>query len=203
MHRRTQRLERRLKKEEGKSIEVNDIDVDQLGRGDKTSDDKFAKLLAQNEDDLLNFVAKINKVYQETLRRPAPFVSFVICGMQSSGKSTIMERFLNAPLNIVQEGTGTRCPLDTTCIHDSSLREPRCELSGEELDPSRAGTDLTTEDVFAAITEHNKALGIQDKFSTQPLTLVYRASNVQNMRFVDTPGIIANQVSKPPNPFEL
>jgi len=179
MHRRTQRLERRLKKEEGKSIEVNAIDVDQLGRGDKNSDDKFAKLLTQNEDDLLNFVAKINKVYQETLRRPA------------------------APLNIVQEGTGTRCPLDTTCIHDSSLSEPRCELSGEELDPSWAGTDLTTEEVFAAITEHNKELGSQDKFSTQPLTLVYRASNVQNMRFVDTPGIIANQVSKLPNTFEL
>jgi hypothetical protein len=195
MDRRAKRLERRLKKEEETPIEVNGADVDQVGRGDRTLDGKFSKLLAQNEDDLLNFVAKINKVYQETLRRPAPFVSFVICGMQSSGKSTIMERFLNAPLNIVQEGTGTRCPLDTTCIHDSSLTEPKCELSGDELDPSWAGNDLTTEEVFAAITEHNKELGNQDKFSTKPLTLVYRASNVQNMRFVDTPGIIANQVS--------
>jgi hypothetical protein len=196
MSRQAKRLERRLKKEEGTPNEVDGDVVDQVGRGDKTPDGKFAKLLAQNEDDLLNFVAKINKVYQETLRRPAPFVSFVICGMQSSGKSTIMERFLNAPLNIVQEGTGTRCPLDTTCIHDSSLAEPTCELSGEELDPSWTGTDLTTEEVFAAITDHNKELGNQDKFSTKPLTLVYRASNVQNMRFVDTPGIIANQVSK-------
>ena len=107
-----------------------------------------------------------------------------------------MERFLNAPLNIVQEGTGTRCPLDTTCIHDGSLAQPRCELSGDELDPSRAGDNLSTEEVFAAITDHNKELGDQDKFSTKPLTLVYRASNVQNMRFVDTPGIIANQVSQ-------
>jgi hypothetical protein len=49
------------------------------------------------------------------------------------------------------------------------------------------------EEVFAAITDHNNKLGNQDKFSTKPLTLVYRASNVQNMRFVDTPGIIANQ----------
>ncbi len=123
MDRRKKRLERRLKKEEaqGKAREVNGEDTNQTGRVE-TSDGKFARLLAQDEDVLLSFVAKINKVYQETLRRPAPFVSFVICGMQSSGKSTIMERFLNAPLNIVQEGTGTRCPLDTTCIHDSSLK---------------------------------------------------------------------------------
>ncbi|KAL7554148.1 hypothetical protein ACHAWF_018970 [Thalassiosira exigua] len=192
MDRRAKRLERRRKKEQAKPNEVSGSEFDQPGQV-ATSDDKFAKLLTSNEDVLLNFVAKINKLYQEVLERPAPFVSFVICGMQSSGKSTIMERFLNAPLNIVQEGTGTRCPLDTTCIHDSSLTEPQCELSGKELDPSQVGTGLTTEEVFAAITEHNRELGDQDKFSTEPLVLVYRASNVQNMRFVDTPGIIATQ----------
>ena len=85
-------------------------------------------------------------------------------------------------MNIVQEGTGTRCPLDTTCIHDSSLSEPLCELGGSELDPSKAGTRLTTAAVFAAITEHNRKLADEDKFSNEPLTLVYRSSNVQNMR---------------------
>ncbi len=69
-----------------------------------TSDSKIATLLAENEDDLLSFVVKVNKVYQEKLKRPAPFMTFVICGMQSAGKSTIMERFMSAVLNIVQEG---------------------------------------------------------------------------------------------------
>jgi len=158
-----------------------------------TSDVKFAKLLSQNEDVLLNFVANINKLYQEKLGRPAPFMTFVICGMQSAGKSTIMERFMQAPLNIIQEGTGTRCPLDTTCIHDGSLNEPKCELSGKELDPAMSGTSLTTDEVFRAITAHNKMLADKDEFSTQSLRLIYRAKNVQNMRFVDTPGIISNK----------
>lgn len=87
---------------------------------------------------------------------------------------------------------GTRCPLDTTCIHDANCREPRCELSGKELDEACAGTGLTTADVFAAITRHNQQLGEQERFSMEPLHLVYRANNVQNMRFVDTPGIISN-----------
>ena len=46
-------------------------------------------------------------------------MTFTFCGMQSAGKSTIMERFMNVVLNKVQEGTGTRCPLDNTCIHDA------------------------------------------------------------------------------------
>mmetsp|Transcript_3279 Transcript_3279/g.8360 ORF Transcript_3279/g.8360 Transcript_3279/m.8360 type:complete len:817 (-) Transcript_3279:296-2746(-) len=192
--RRTKRLERLQQKAAAKSRANADTNGSSSGNVPSSNpDEKFSKLIAQKEDVLLNFVAEINKIFTDNLGRPAPFVSFVICGMQSSGKSTIMERFLNAPLNIVQEGTGTRCPLDTTCIHDSSLTQPRCELSGLELAPDKAGTNLSTEEVFETITEHNRNLGDEDKFSTEPLRLIYRANNVQNMRFVDTPGIIANQ----------
>jgi hypothetical protein len=149
------------------------------------SDKRFSELLAKKEDELINFVAMVNKVYQEKLKKHAPFMTFVFCGMQSAGKSTIMERFMNAVINIVQEGTGTRCPLDTTCIHDGNCTIPKCELSGNELDDP--GQHLTVEEVFARITRHNKKLGEEDRFSTEPLRLVYRAKSVQNMRFVDTP----------------
>lgn len=166
-----------------RSIKVNEFD----------DTERFQTLMSRNEDDLLQFVAKVNKVYQELLKRDAPFMTFVFCGMQSSGKSTIMERFLNSVLNIIQEGTGTRCPLDATCIHDSSCIEPKCELSGTELPESMRGKNLPVDEVFQRITKHNQDLGANDKFSTASLHLVFRANNVQNMRFVDTPGIISNK----------
>lgn len=98
------RLERRLKTQSAAATPCSsNVQSKQPG---VSSYEKFSQLLAQDEDVLLDFVAKINKLFQEQLGRPAPFVSFVICGMQSSGKSTIMERFLNNPVNIVQEGTG-------------------------------------------------------------------------------------------------
>jgi Dynamin family len=156
-------------------------------------DDRFATMLSRNEDELLQFVAKVNKVYQENLKRPAPFMTFVLCGMQSAGKSTIMERFLGSALNIVQQGTGTRCPLDSTCIHDSTCVEPRCELSGDELPEDQHGETLAVHEVFERITEHNRKLGAEDRFSTVPLYLVFHSASVQNMRFVDTPGIISNK----------
>jgi Dynamin family len=150
-----------------------------------------ADLLSNDEDLLLNFVAKVNKVYHEKLHKPAPFMTFVLCGNQSAGKSTIMERFLGSVLNIVQEGTGTRCPLDTTCIHDESCLQPKCNLSGSEL--QGGGTGISVEQVFKHITDHNRKLAQEDHFSTEPLHLEYRSKLVQNMRFVDTPGIISNK----------
>ena len=160
---------------------------------EELADEKFSSLLSRNEDELLQFVAKVNRVYQDLLKQPAPFMTFVFCGMQSAGKGTIMERFLNSVLNIVQAGTGTRCPLDTTCIHDSTKTEPSCELYGKELQESFHGKDLPVDEVFKRINAHTMTLGNEDRFSTEPVCLVYRANNVQNMRFVDTPGIIANK----------
>jgi hypothetical protein len=159
---------------------------------DDAMDERATSWLASNEDELIKFTAKVNKIYQEKLKEDAPFMTFVFCGMQSAGKSTIMERFMMAVLNIVHEGTGTRCPLDTTCIHDESCVEPKCDLWGEELQGGgREG--ITVEMVFEKITGHNKMLEGIDAFSTKPLHLIFRANNVQNMRFVDTPGIITTQ----------
>ena len=142
--RRMSRFERKKKRLEKVSRQIeenqkeNDTELDERGLSQRQSivDGHFAKTLAENEDEMLTFVAQVNKIYQENLKKAAPFMTFVFCGMQSSGKSTIMERFMNAVINIVQEGTGTRCPLDTTCIHDASLNEPLCDLSGEDLDKS-------------------------------------------------------------------
>ena len=148
----------------------------------------FATDLANREDDLLRFVAKVSEVYQKHLDKKAPFMTYVLVGMQSSGKSTIMERFLGSVLNIVQEGTGTRCPLDITCIHDDDADPPICKLEGDELPEERTGDDLSVSTVFECITEHNRQLASEDRFSVQPIYLVYRSKIVENIRFVDTPG---------------
>jgi len=187
---------RHKRQQSQKAKDLDDTSSDKRpgsGSGRTKIDDreKLVEFLSKNEVELLDFVVKVNKLYEEKLGKSAPFMTFVLIGMQSSGKSTFMERLLNAVLNIVQEGTGTRCPLDVTCIHDEKAVEPRADLSGEEL--ASAGEGLSVDDVFERITEHNKSLAAEDRFSTKSVKLVYRASNVQNMRFVDTPGIISNQ----------
>ncbi len=102
--RRAKRFERRQKKAQAKALadESDGCQIETNGvRGNNAKDEKFAKLLSKNEDDLVTFVADVNKLYQDKLDKPAPFITFVICGMQSAGKSTIMERFMNAPVSFV------------------------------------------------------------------------------------------------------
>lgn len=151
--------------------------------------------LMRQEDDLIVFVATVNKVYQEVLHKVPPFMRFILIGMQSTGKSTIVERFLKFPMNIVKEGTGTRCPLYVTVIHDESALDPICELSGDELSTASKGGKLNSTNVFELITRHNLCLDKANRFSAVPLYLVVRSNKVQNMMFVDLPGIVSN-VSK-------
>jgi hypothetical protein len=99
-----------------------------------------------------------------------------------------MERFLSSVLNIVKTGTGTRCPLDVTCVHDTEALEPSCDLSGKELDQDEV--KLSATEVFNRIVAHNEKLAKKQCFSEHRIRLVYRSKKVQNMRFVDTPGII-------------
>ena len=192
---------RRLRQEKKRSLVTDAKKSSKMSPSNfADSDERFAKLLAKDEDQLLQIVASINKVYEQKLQKDAPFMTFVLCGMQSSGKSTIMERFMNAVLNIVQEGTGTRCPLDTTCIHDEKLVDPICELRGEE---NVDGDHLSVDEVFKRIVAHNKSLADEDRFSTKPLRLVFKSKHVQNMRFVDTLGIISNKSTGKDNREEI
>jgi len=183
--------ERRKRREQKKVTKRHTKSTPGDREGSEDNNQQLKQLLRNNEDSLLELVAKINRTYKEKLNKDAPFMTFVLVGMQSTGKSTIMERFLHAVLNIVQDGTGTRCPLDTTCIHDASCIEPKAEIYGEELDATKTDS-LSVSEVFKLINEHTKKLEKEDRFSTKALQLVFRSNAVQNMRFVDTPGIIAN-----------
>lgn len=53
--------------------------------GSVVSDDRLADLLKHREDDFLKFVAQVNHVYQDKLKKNAPFMTFMFCGMQSAG----------------------------------------------------------------------------------------------------------------------
>ena len=69
-------------------------------------------------------------------------VRYVLLGMQSSGKSSIVERLIKFPMNVVAEGTGTRCPLYVTCIDDKNAITPECELTGCDACEGQ-GTNIT------------------------------------------------------------
>ena len=152
-------------------------------------------LFSDDEDRLIKCTVDLNRTYEKLFKKPAPFVTFVMVGFQSTGKTTLVDRFLGHALSTIGDGTATRCPLDITVLHDDSAdAEPSCDLEGIELEDP--GKNLSVKDVFKRIDNHSKRLELQQKVSKEPLKLVFRSSKVQNMRLVDIPGLKDNQDSK-------
>ena len=73
------RIRRKSKEKENRNGNISNTSKfdDEGGK-----DERLVALLCRSEDDMLQFVAKANKVYQDLLKRPAPFMTFVFCGMQ-------------------------------------------------------------------------------------------------------------------------
>eukprot|EP00929_Paragymnodinium_shiwhaense_P104120 TRINITY_DN68159_c0_g1_i1.p1 TRINITY_DN68159_c0_g1~~TRINITY_DN68159_c0_g1_i1.p1 ORF type:complete len:980 (-),score=234.70 TRINITY_DN68159_c0_g1_i1:31-2970(-) len=144
-----------------------------------------------DESQLFSFMHQVNEIYLDHLNQPPPFARYILLGLQSTGKSTIVERLLKFPMNIVAEGTGTRCPLYVTCIYDKTVNEAECELSGCERCAQNDGGRVKLHDVFTRVTAHNK--DHVDSFSKDALRLKVKSKHVQNMFFVDLPGIITTK----------
>jgi hypothetical protein len=68
--------------------------------------DSFVKKLSGDENAMVEFMHQVNEVYHSKLRSPPPFMRYILIGLQSTGKSTVVERMLKFPMNIVAEGTG-------------------------------------------------------------------------------------------------
>lgn len=155
-------------------------------------DGKFVRKLAANEDEMCKFMHSVNEVYHDKLKKPPPFMRYILLGLQSTGKSTVVERILKFPMNIVAEGTGTRCPLYVTCMHDEAADPPECSIEGctAEQVKHHLGEKVTVNNVFDMVTKHNKML---NGFSPDALRLTVKSKRVQNMMFVDLPGIITTR----------
>lgn len=104
-----------------------------------------------------------------------------------------MERMINLPLNIIQQGTGSRCPLDIICSNDGANAEIHASISGKELNNGEQEVHAELSNLFARIMEHMQNLAKADRFSSEPLRLTIKRQDVKPCRVVDLPGIISNK----------
>lgn len=143
--------------------------------------------MVKKEGQLFHFLAEIHELYHENLDERAPVSTFVFCGMKSSRKGAVVSRLMDPRLGRAFQSFQPRCPLDITCIRDTSVREPVCELYGYQLELGSIGDNLTVEEAILRIVEVNRGLATKDQYSFEPLQLIFRSHNTQHVRFLDTP----------------
>lgn len=68
---------------------------------------------------------------------------FVLVGLQSAGKSSLIESYLNFPFNVVRANVGTRAPLRLSLVCDPLAKTPQCRVNETDVAYQACAAELT------------------------------------------------------------
>ncbi|CEP02192.1 hypothetical protein PBRA_002457 [Plasmodiophora brassicae] len=124
-----------------------------------------------------------------------------LIGVQSHGKSSLVEFFVGMPLTLIKEDTGTRCPTKFFLQFNVDVKTPRCEIVKVPKEVSHLYPDVSVSSPMKAdykalpnalgkmmqeVEEHSA-----NGFSIDELEVHVTSDLCPNLFFVDLPGIVS------------
>lgn len=129
------------------------------------------------------------------LRSYVSIPQFIFVGMQTSGKSSLVESLVGLQFNFTGTGIATRVPLQisTSSIHPAPL-EPKWDLRWDVERPlhSRHFRSISTSEVRKQIHDIHIELITHQMVCPIPISLSLHWSGARNLRFIDLPGFKGN-----------
>lgn len=136
-------------------------------------------------DKLGKFVSTIDELRDYGL---SPYISLpriAVLGLQSSGKSSLLENIVGYDFLPRGEGIVTRRPLELRLVHDKDCERTMAVF---EKNPKEVLTDFNL--VRQRIIEYtDKDAGVRKGISSAPLQLTITSRNCPDLSLVDLPGI--------------
>jgi hypothetical protein len=109
----------------------------------------------------------------------------VIAGVESAGKSSLIEGILKFPVAYKSANTGTRCPVLYTLRNDVNASKPVVTVNGSSVEAAKLAAVVQKHMHFV---EKNTASG----FTGTPLVIEIISAHVPDLLFVDLPGMLTN-----------
>ena len=147
--------------------------------------------------DALRAMKKLNERFPHILKAEEKIPKFLICGLQSVGKTSLLEAIANMPLGFTAEGTATRCPVEYE-LEQSFGSESYAIVNGKKIN---------VQDLRAQVRVHMEVVketgdivasgkkGESNNFSHQILNVKIVTPDARNMILLDTPGLKSNAAS--------
>ena len=110
-----------------------------------------------------------------------------IIGEQSSGKSTLLEYYIQFPCNFVDPDTGTRCPIRFV-LHQDDGDGTTCTITSKNR-----STTCNKDELSEKIRDHMYQLSLGEKFSSEPLTVEVFGAALDAV-LVDLPGMVNHAI---------
>ncbi|KAJ1567612.1 Dynamin- protein 5A, partial [Cladochytrium tenue] len=140
----------------------------------------------RNNEQLFKLFTKLDQ-YSNMFGVELPLPQIAVTGIQSAGKTTLIETYLGRPIGLACRDTGNRCPVRYTLIRDRkwTAEKPFFEIDGRIVDDTVAHEEIAT---HMRNIKQTHAL----QFSDVELRVTVRAANLPNLQIVDLPGLITN-----------
>uniref|UniRef100_A0A0G4G0Q9 Dynamin N-terminal domain-containing protein n=1 Tax=Chromera velia CCMP2878 TaxID=1169474 RepID=A0A0G4G0Q9_9ALVE len=114
-----------------------------------------------------------------------------IVGIQSAGKTSLIEYFTKFPVGFTNQRTGTRCPVLYKMQRDENVPAERPEISLKL--PGEQEFSLVGDTLVELLCDHMQSLERSSiKFSAEEVHVQIRSSEVHDAVFIDLPGLIPN-----------
>eukprot|EP00271_Cylindrocystis_brebissonii_P004495 TRINITY_DN1618_c0_g1_i2.p1 TRINITY_DN1618_c0_g1~~TRINITY_DN1618_c0_g1_i2.p1 ORF type:complete len:848 (+),score=166.21 TRINITY_DN1618_c0_g1_i2:251-2794(+) len=145
-------------------------------------------MAGESEDDTRRFEA-----YQQLLRLAGSYQDtagtvpqLAVVGIESHGKSSLVQAYVGFPCTFIGQGTATRCPVEYTLSNAPDLDDPVVDFRP----PNSSGETIPASQLESALGRHMKSLG--DGFSHEPVRVKVQSKDCVNIVLLDLPGIIIN-----------
>lgn len=129
------------------------------------------------------------------LREYVSVPQVVFVGMQTSGKSSLVEALVGLPFNFTGTGIATRVPLEISSTSTGAAPcAPHWHLRWDPPNPlrSRSRANLSTKRVRAELDDIHAELTSHELVCSVPVSLQLHWKRARNLTFIDLPGFKGN-----------
>jgi ribosome biogenesis GTPase A len=138
--------------------------------------------IVDGKDPLFETWLRVKK-YQEDYNASFDIVKIATTGVQSAGKSTLIEAIVKSPLSYTARSTGTRCPTIYRLKHDPTATKPIVYMAGKHVN---------LETVPDKVEEHMQNVANKEPsgFTLVPLEIEISSEELTDMELIDLPGLL-------------
>jgi len=128
---------------------------------------------------LMKINDELSRFQEDKDKKAIPISSFVLLGLQSAGKTSVLNVLIGCYAGFSSADTATRCIVEYTLKHNPQIEKTRFMVDGDSVQDlgKRLG------EIFKLIAKTEES-----GFSTTPCKVVIEGKDIMNLMFIDTPG---------------
>jgi len=153
----------------------------------KIEEDPINKRILRQYRQLMEINGELEKMQDVGQKKTIPITCIILLGLQSAGKTSVLNVLIKCYAGFCAAGTATRCLVKYYLKHNPEIKGTRYKVDGVETDDLGKKLHEVSENI-----KFNSLNG----FSKEPCVVEIEGENVLDLVFIDTPGLCPQNTNK-------